>query len=561
MSKFNKVPDIARNLSERPDTVLNHEGALAFTVDPLTELYLKAASTLAGEPKFYTDANQSDKELIGSISKVAKIDPEFILQLAVYCREVLNLRSVPLILLAEFANNPDCVGKAAVPRGSTATQAAVVPGSRRYVPRIIQRADELKELVAYQLQRNKVAPRPSKYLKTGREETRNKRLDKQSVLPQMIKFGLAKSFKKFDAYQIGKYNSQDKAVKMRDVMFITHPEWENEEQKEILDKLTSKTLESPETWEVMRSTGKMTWHDIINNIFYKGGRVNNYMAILRNIRNLLQDESVTGADAQLLCNMISDKNAVSKSKQLPFRFLSAYKNLQNSNICLTPVGELYLSEVLEALEKAASYGADNFPKLTGSSTLIATDFSGSMKHVISSKSSIERFEIGALLSTIANRFCGHSITGIFGDNWKVVPMAKSSGILSNTMKTVNMIGSVGYSTNGYKAIDYLLDNNIKVDRIMTFTDEQMWDSERRKYWGDTDQSSFAAKFLKYQRLNPGVRLYMFDLAGYGSVSIPQDTRNTVFIGGWSDRIFDFISMFEELGDGKVVISKIRAIKP
>ncbi len=123
-----------------------------------------------------------------------------------------------------------------------------------------------------------------------------------------------------------------------------------------------------------------------------------------------------------------------------------------------------------------------------------------------------------------------------------------------------MIGSVGYSTNGYKAIDYLLDNNIMVDRIMTFTDEQMWDSESR-YWSDRDQTSFAVEFFKYQRLNPGVRLYMFDLAGYGNVSIPQDTKNTCFIGGWSDRIFEFIQAFEELGDGKVILNKIKTIKP
>ena len=552
MGKFNKVPDIAKDLYEKPDAALNYEGALAFKLDPLTELYLKAAATLVGEPKYYTDKGESDRGLLESINKAATIDPEFILQLAVYCREQLHLRSVPLMLLAEFANNPNCVGKA--------TGETRVTGARKYVPRIVQRADELTELMAYQLARNKVVPRPSAYLNTGKEETRNKRVDKQSILPQMIKFGLAKAFKNFDPYQIAKYN-RDGAVKMRDVMFEVHPEWENEEQKETLNKLTNKSLESPETWEVMRSTGKMTWHDVINHVFYKEGRINNYMAQLRNLRNCLQDKNVTAEDVQLLCKMISDKNAVMRSKQLPFRFLSAYKELQKDDTGFTPVGDLYLSEVLEALETAASYSADNFPKLSGSNTLIATDFSGSMRDKISNKSSVERFEIGAMLSTIANRFCGHAITGIFGDNWKVVPMTKSSGILGNTLKAVNMIGSVGYSTNGYKAIDYLLDNNIKVDRILMFTDCQLWDSDRRAYLGDRDQATFAERFIRYQRLNPGVRLYTFDLAGYGNVAIPQDTKNTCFIGGWNDRVFDFISAFEELGDGKVVLNKIKAIKP
>lgn len=547
MGKFNSVPDIAKELYERPDAILNHEGALAFKLDPLTELYLRAASTLVGEPKYYTDGKKSDSELLRSINNVAKIDPEFILKLAVYCREQLYLRSVPLVLLAEFANNPNCTGK--------------VSGARKYVPRIVQRADEMTELVAYQLARNRAIPRPSKYLNTGKEETSNRRIDKQSALPQMIKFGLSKTFKNFDAYQLAKYN-RDGAVKMRDVMFEVHPEYESNEQKEALNKLTNKTLESPETWEVMRSTGRMSWHDVVNHIFNKDGRVNNYMAILRNLRNCLQDKTVTEKDIQLLCRMISDRNAVLRSKQLPFRYLSAYKELSNvdDGKC-TPVGVLYVSDVLEALETAASYGTENLPKLSGSSTLVATDFSGSMRDKLSAKSSLERFEIGAMLSVIANRFCGHSVTGIFGDDWKVVPMTKSSGILSNTLATANMIGSVGYSTNGYKVTDYLIDNNIKVDRIFMFTDCQLWDSDRVIGSGYGGQRSFAESFLKYQRMYPGVKLYTWDLSGYGSISIPQDTRNTCFIGGWSDKVFDFIQAFEELGDGKVVLDKIQGIKP
>jgi len=75
------------------------------------------------------------------------------------------------------------------------------------------------------------------------------------------------------------------------------------------------------------------------------------------------------------------------------------------------------------------------------------------------------------------------------------------------------------------------------------------------------QVSFAELFLRYQRLYPNVRLYTFDLSGYGNVAIPQDTKNACFIGGWSDRVFEFISMFEELGDGKVIVNKIKTIKP
>ncbi len=538
MTKFNKVPEIANQLYERPDAVPNYEGALAFKLDPLTELYLRAASSLVGEPKFYTDSKTADSDLIKSIHAVAKIDPEFILQLAVYCREKLYLRSVPLMLVAEFANDENCVGK--------------VENARRYVERVIKRADELHELIAYQLARNKVSPR------------------NKTKLPMLIRFGVKGAFPKFDRYQIGKYNKDDITVKMRDAMFLTHPEPGNDEQVDIYAKLASKNLESPETWEVMRSTGKMTWHDVVREVFYKNHRVNNYMAILRNLRNCLQSPDVTKEDVELLCRMISDQNAVLYSKQLPFRFFSAYKELQKAGDgSFTAVGNMYVNEVMDAIETAVGYSVDNFPKLSGTSTIIACDVSGSMEHAISKNSSVERFDIGIVLGMIAHRFCGHTITGMFGDDWKVVPMATSSGILRNALEMHEREGEVGYSTNGYKVIDYLLENDIKVDRIMIFTDCQMWDSEgsgrvrnRYSFFGRRDDDvSFSEKFIQYQRKYPGVKLYCFDMSGYGNVSIPQNTKNVCLIGGWSDKVFDYISAFEEIGDGNTPIKKIKEIKP
>lgn len=531
--KFNEKTDIAKELHEHKDATTNYEGALAFKLDPLTELYLRAASTLVGEPKFYTDAKTSDSDLLNSIHAVAKIDSEFILQLAVYCREKLYLRSVPLMLIAEFANDPDCVGK--------------VENARKYVERIIQRADELTELIAYQLARNKISPRD------------------KTKLPMLIRFGVKNAFPKFDKYQIGKYNKDDVAVKMRDAMFLTHPEPESEEQVDIYAKLASKTLESPETWEVMRSTGLMTWHDVIRNVFYKNNRVNNYMAILRNLRNCLQSPDVTKEDVLLLCRMISDQNAVRYSKQLPFRFFSAYKELHKAgDNSFTAVGNMYVNDIMDAIETAVGYSVDNFPKLSGTSTVIACDVSGSMECSISKNSSVERYDIGIVLGMIANRFCGHTITGMFGGYWKVVTMARTNGILRNALEMHDREGEVGYSTNGYKVIEYLLENDIKVDRIMIFTDCQMWDSEGPRYslfGGRSDGASFAERFYQYQRRYPDVKLYCFDLSGYGNIMIPEKTKNVCLIGGWSDRVFDFIDNFEKLQGSNTVINEIKKIRP
>jgi 60 kDa SS-A/Ro ribonucleoprotein len=512
MGKFNTPRTIKQELASRPDAVQNYEGSLAYSLDPLTDLYIRAASTLVGEPKYYESAEDADSELLKAIQKAIEVDPEFVLQLAVYCREKLYLRSVPLMLLAEFANS-NAVGK--------------VPNARKYVSRTIQRADELAELVAYQFARNKVIPRA------------------KAKLPMMLKNGLADAFAKFDEYQLSKYNREG-AVKLRDVLFLTHPKPANPERQELYNKITQDTLAIPETWEVMRSTGKMTWHDVINRVFNKDGKVFNYMAQLRNLRNCLQDSTVTQADILLLCKMLSDKNAVMHSKQFPFRFLSAYREAEKIAHPLTP-------QVLDALETAVSYSLENIPKLEGT-TLIASDVSGSMKTAISKNSTVQRWDIGIVLGMIAHKFCQVSLTGIFGTDWKAVPLAKySTGLLANSMELRSISNEVGWSTNGYKIIEYLLASNLQVDRIMIFTDCQMWDSSGY-------DKTFAELFIKYQRKYPHVKLYAFDLSGYGSIMIPQNTRGVCLIGGWSDKVFDFVKAFEELGQN-TAIQKIKGIKP
>ena len=508
MAKFNKQNTVERQMTEHPDAVSNYEGGLSFSVDALTELYMRAATCLVGEPKFYESANFADQELIRSTHAVLKTNPEFVLQLAVYCREQMHLRSVPLVLCAEYANMAPGTG----------------PNARKYISRVIQRADELSEIIAYQFERNKVSPRNTK-------------------LPMAIKAGVAGAFPKFDAYALGKYN-RDGVVKLRDALFLTHPNPKSENQKSDWDNLAAGTLESPITWETQRSGGLMSWSEVIKNVFNKDGKVNNYMAQLRNLRNILESPDVTLDDLRLVCRMISDPEAVRKSKQLPFRFLSAYRIVKELTHSM-------LNGVLDALEDAALVSVENMPRMAGT-TLIASDVSGSMTwEPISKNSSVFPYDIGIMLGSMAHQFCNDSITGIFGTTWKPIPMSRRSGILSNISEMHRHDQEVGWATNGHKVIEYLLENDIKVDRLMIFTDCQMWDSGH--------DSAFALTFIRYQRKYPDVKLYLFDLSGYGNIVVPQDTKNVCLIAGWSDKIFDFMKMYEQTGYS--AIDKIRAIKP
>lgn len=239
---------------------VNYEGAKAFTLTPQLELYTTVA-TAALTDNFYEkgkDSLQRIKQLI------AKNDALFVAKLAVYARENMHLRSIPLVLVTELAK---------LHNGGNLVSALTA--------RVVQRADEITELLAYYAQSN-----------------HRKGLKQLNKLSKQLQKGLAAAFNKFDEYQFAKYN-RDAQVKLRDALFIVHPKAKNEAQQVLFDKIIKDELATPYTWEVELSAlgqqqfeseaakaaaVKVKWEELI--FSNKLG----YMALLRNLRNILEAE-------------------------------------------------------------------------------------------------------------------------------------------------------------------------------------------------------------------------------------------------------------------------------
>ena len=191
----------------------------------------------------------------------------------------------------------------------------------------------------------------------------------------------------------------NKSVKLRDALFLTHPKPIDKSMKGLFDKIATETLEVPYTWEVELTRAgqagrakKDVWEELIDS-----GKIG-FMALLRNVRNFLQ-EGVSKAHIIKVCNIIADPEQVYKSKQMPFRFLSAYRSLmsQQAYRCgryetweLAPELETNpnTGRVLVALEEAVRYSVRNMPVFNGEDVLLATDVSGSMFTPITERSTI-----------------------------------------------------------------------------------------------------------------------------------------------------------------------------
>lgn len=493
------------------DVSTNYESGLSYTTSAKEELYLRCVTSFFGENKFYTSSEEDSNKIIELVEKVSREDPEFVLKLAYYCRHGLNLRSIPLVLLVEFANSSN-VGS--------------VKNARKYVYETIMRADELIEIISYQLNRNLKKPRA------------------HSKIPMMIKNGVSGAFDKFDEYQFAKYNKKDVLVKLKDVVFLTHPDRKNP----LISKIVKDELEVPKTWEVVLSTWKdnyATKEEAWEAIIPKMG----IMATTRNLRNFL----IEGVPVDMYSGVFSDKHIVRNSKMLPFRFLSAYREIEMLNGNVKNREDVGI--VLGSLENAMDISVENIPKLGGLS-FVCVDLSSSMDGRLSSKSAVTYKDISSLFGSISNRMSEKSIVSVFANEFELINLSNRNGILENTNKIMDI--DVGVSTYAYKCMDYLLKSNKCVDRIIFLSDMQCY-GDMTDIFGHND--TIQSKFMKYKStINPDVYFYSVDLAGYSGTLFRRKSKfenNVALISGWSERIFEFINIYEkDLNEQLDYINKI-----
>ena len=488
------------------NTTVNYEGEVAYKLTPKMELYTLVC-TASLQKKFYTDENEAIERLR---TLLPKVPVEFSAKLAVYAREQMYLRSIPLVIAVELLK---------LERSKL---------TEDLIERVIQRADEIPEILSYFQLANK------------REGT--KKLNK---LPNALKKGVARAFYKFDAYQFAKYN-KDTEVKLRDAMFLCHPK-PIREKEELFKQIADDKLPIPYTWETELSKGdgrskKEKWQELI------ASKKVGYMAQLRNLRNLLEENI---DNIQDVLDNLADKENVWRSKQLPFRFFSAYK-------AVADVGAFKASAVLECLEAAIQCSVVNIKGFdANTNVLIACDMSGSMTQMLSPKSSIHYYDIGLVLGMLLQNRCKSVITGIFGEDWKVVQLPRTN-ILANTHKLSNMEGEVGHSTNGYKAIRWLTDNQKIADKVFIFTDCQLWDSDGSFGYGyGYETHTIKDEWQEYKKIAPNAKLYLFDMAGYGNTPIDLSTKDVYMIAGWSEKVFNVLDAIEK---GQTALSEVEKIE-
>ncbi len=480
MSKFN---------TKNTDKTTNQSGYPAYRMKEKNHLVTTVLTSMFGEPKYY---GSTSNKLLQLSLRCAAADPEFLCKLACYARTVGNMRSVSHVLATVIAHEARAYTRIAVRN-------------------IVLRPDDLTEIMACYLQ---LFGKP---------------------FPNALKREAAAVIQQFDEYQLAKYSGSKKSLKLRDVLRITHPKPRSKEQELLFHKILNNTLETPYTWETelsAKGNTKEVWDQLI-----ASGRVG-YMALLRNLRNIVR----CSADLTPVLQTLSDPALIRKSRQLPFRYFSAYRTLTEEQLMTPPIHR--------CLETALTLSIGNMETIPGR-TLIAIDRSGSMEYPVSANSTVRCCDIGTLLGVMASRICEDATVCYFDcstpyssfketrKGYRIARYGKFDSILAACNKDFAFGGDTDLSL----PMKYALKDDPSAairpfDRIIYFSDNECNSSFRGLY------KTVQGLAEEYRRLyNQKFWVHGVDLQGYGTQQFCGNRFN--LIAGWGDTVLPFILLAEK----------------
>ncbi|MEV4127121.1 TROVE domain-containing protein [Nocardia sp. NPDC049707] len=516
MSKFNDTkvrPAVTGPIKTKTKKTVNHEGAEAFNRDARSELFLLAVSNFVGENTFYESSGDRDDRYRKLIHKMAVKDGEWTAALLAWLRGPEgNMRSASLVGAAEYVK--------------ARLDAGIDGGNRHVISSVLQRADEPGEMVGYWV---------SHY---GRN------------IPKPVKRGVADAaVRLYSERSLLKYDTASHGFRFGDVIDLTHPKasaaWQHDLFAHALDRRHNRDNVIPESLAVLRANAAfklvtpahidgaaergelaealasagMTWEQLGSFGVWTAKRWEavvpsmGFMALLRNLKNL----DVAGVSDEVAAQVmakLSDPDEVARSRQFPFRFVSAFEAAPSLRWG-------------HALDIALGHALKNIPELRGRS-LILIDTSGSMRATISAKSTMTAVKAASIFGVALGVRNGAKadIHG-FADGEFRHEVRKGASPIAEIARFINRVGEVGHGTDIAGAVRRQYNGH---DRVFIISDMQ------------TQTPHITAAVPKH------VPIYGFNLGGYRPAAYELGANRHEF-GSLTDSTFRLVPQLEQGRNG------------
>jgi len=488
------------NLKGRPSTDNSYTRITTQMPDAAWELYTALlAASLQGFP-----VGTPIEQLLSIHSKVRENDPEFVVRLAIYLRERMDLRSLSFFLSAELAALPGNEKRSA-----------------QLVARLVRQASEIPEWLSYY----------------------HRAQDGRKIRPgRPVRKSLAALFHQLDEYKFSRY-TRESQVELQKVLPLLRPKAKDKNRKELFTRILRDQIPVRSTWEqewrilqqqlfdtteLRQAALREKWKEGISSF-----RIG-YSALLKNLSPMLE-AGVSGKMLKLAAEYLGNSVATGRSGQSPLQLLEIFRALRK----MEQGGTGMLAEALERAVLHTSWSRSGFGREAVS--VIAMDVSYSMKHAIGEYRHVQRFDIAPLLAMLLKGRGEYVVTGIIGNTWKPFDWP-SRPILAGVDRLALHEGAAGYAINAHLVLQDLLKKRMVVDKVMIFTDCFLWDNRPFNQPAGTDLGSL---WRDYRKVAPQAKLYLFNLAGYDVQPLQRREEDVFLIAGWREKTFEVLQAMDK----------------
>jgi hypothetical protein len=511
-------------------------GAPGYARDLQSELFLLAACNLPGEKTFHEGTDERVRRFRDLVREASAADPEWTAGLLAWLRGPGNLRLAPVVAAAEFA-------WARRDEAGTGRDKGVTVFTRQVVASVLQRADEPGEIIAYWLARY------------GRK------------MPIGLKRGVADAVQRlYTERALLKYDTPEAAVRFGDVIELVQPRyhakaygtWRDALYRHAIERRHGRGNGIPDSLAMLRAHAALmtvpvterraavladggperlaaagvthealagwlqgpmdaaVWQAMVPSMWY--------MALLKNLANF-DRAGVPDEVAGQIAGKLTDPAEVAGSRQLPFRFLSAYRAVPSLRWAYP-------------LEKALGLSLANVPALSGR-TLVLVDRSPSMwDQKFSDKSDMPWADAAAVFgAAIALRASAADLVEFWGGS-RPVRFTRGDSVLKLTERF-----SFQPSPGGTD-IPSAVRQNLRPEhtRVVVVTDEQTQPgylpSNMHGYHNGMPPTLIDDLIPRH------VPLYMWNFGGYSRGASPSGSVNRHTLGGLTDAAFRAVPLLE-----------------
>lgn len=543
MGKFNKKDEGVK------PTIVNHMGEKAYKPNAEEELVSTVMTTMLSDSYY-----EKEKDKVERIKNLMdQVDPYFAAQTALYVRKEGKLRSVTHLMASVIAS-----------------KASGKEWASRFYNKIIMRPDDMSEILGCYAALNDKNPK------------------KLRGISSAIKKGFKTALEGLDPYRIDKYKMDSRVITMVDLVNLFHPKGNQANktafqyliegrslsglyESKILEKEMSKAGQDKKDNKEKKEALGDAIRDVVSNV--KG------MPIFNMVRNLVNIIKYAPDQIDEVCRQLTIEEKVLNSKMLPFRFASAFKEVENMGTDGSDNDIVFESDkkrakltarnkykILDALEKAITISCKNLPVLEGRSAILI-DHSGSVRGDMGGSSEVSAFSktntavIGNLFGCMIASVLPDVFIGMFGDKLINYEYDRSRGVLWNNKKSFTAGGECGGATeNGLFAfLGKCVKDKIKVDNLYVISDMQIGDGESIVWERSSNYGygKFAELLKGFKKVNPNCKIVSISIQGYGSEMFYRGS-NILNIAGWSESIFDVIN--SKFCGYKNMIDEIKKIK-